>query len=58
VLGMENLPSALPLDMICRAPPLDHGHKTTWWWKCFFFDDQLPWLDDVLDRGGLMALLR
>jgi hypothetical protein len=55
---MENLPSALPLDTIFWAPPLDHGHQTTWWWKCFFFDDWLPWLDDMLDRGGLMALLQ
>jgi hypothetical protein len=57
VLGVENFPSALPLDTICQASPLDHGHETTWWWECFFFDDRLSWLDDMLDCGSLMALL-
>jgi hypothetical protein len=57
MLGVENLPSTLPLDTICWAPPLDHRHETSWWRKCFFFDDRLPRLYDVLDRGGLMAVL-
>jgi hypothetical protein len=57
VLGVENLPSALPLDMICRAPPLDHRHETTWGWERLFLDDRLPRLDEVLDRGSLMAVL-
>jgi hypothetical protein len=54
---MENLPSTLPLDVICRAPPLNHRHETTWWGECFFLDDRLPWLDEMLDHGGLMAML-
>jgi hypothetical protein len=36
---------------------LDHGHKTSWWRECFFFDDRLSWFDDMLDCGGLVALL-
>jgi hypothetical protein len=54
---MENLPSVLPLDTICRAPSLDHWNETSWWRKCFFFDDRLSWLYDVPDCGGLMAVL-
>jgi hypothetical protein len=57
MLGVENFPSALPLDPICRVPSLDHGHESSWWWECFFFDDQLTWFDDMLDRSGLVALL-
>jgi hypothetical protein len=56
MLVVENLPSALSLDMICRAPPLDHRHETTWWREHFFLDDRLSWLDDVLNCGGLMAM--
>jgi hypothetical protein len=57
MFGMKNLPSSLPLDAVCRAPSLDHRHKTTWWRECFFLDDLLPWFDEVLDHGGLMAML-
>jgi hypothetical protein len=28
-----------------------------WWRERFFLDDRLLWLDEVLDRGGLMAML-
>jgi hypothetical protein len=54
---MENLPSMLPPDAICRAPPLDHRHETTWWRECFFLEDRLLRLDEVLDHGGLKAML-
>jgi hypothetical protein len=37
--------------------PLYHRHETTWWRECFFLDDWLPRLDEVLDRGSLMAML-
>jgi hypothetical protein len=57
VLSVENFSSAFPLDTVCRASPLNHGHKTSWWQKCFFFDDRLSRLNDMLDCGGLMALL-
>jgi hypothetical protein len=57
MLGVENLPSMLPLDAICWAPPLDHRHETTWWRERFFLDDRLPRLYEMLDRGGLMAML-
>jgi hypothetical protein len=53
---MEYLFSTLPLDFIRRAPSLNHGHEASLWWERLFFDGWLPWLD-VLDRGGLMALL-
>jgi hypothetical protein len=54
---MKDFPSALPLDPICRASSLDHGHEASWWRERFFFDDRLSWFDDMLDRGGLVALL-
>jgi hypothetical protein len=54
---MKDFSSALPLDPICRAPSLDHGHKTSWQWECFYFDYRLSQFDDMLDRGGLVALL-
>jgi hypothetical protein len=57
MLGVENFPSALSLGTICRASPLDHEHETSWWWERFFFNDWLSWFDDVLDCGGLVALL-
>jgi hypothetical protein len=57
MLGVENFPFALPLDPICRAPSLDHGHETSWQRECFFFDDRLPWFANMLDHGGLVALL-
>jgi hypothetical protein len=57
VLGVENFSSVFPLDTVCQTSPLDHWHKTTWWWKWFFFDYRLLRLDDMLDCGGLMALL-
>jgi hypothetical protein len=41
---------------IRRAPSLNHGHEALWRRQRLFFDGWLPWLD-VLDRGGLMALL-
>jgi hypothetical protein len=46
----------LPLDFVHRAPSLNHGHETSWWWECLLFDGWLPWLD-MLDCGGLVALL-
>jgi hypothetical protein len=56
VLGVKDLSCALPLDFIHRAPSLDHGHEASWWQERLFFDGWLPWLD-LLDRGGLVALL-
>jgi hypothetical protein len=44
------------LDFIRRAPSLNHGHEASRWRERLFFDGWLPWLD-MLDRGGLMALL-
>jgi hypothetical protein len=35
---------------------LNHGHEASWWREHLFFDGRLPRLD-VLDRGGLVALL-
>jgi hypothetical protein len=58
MFGVKNFSSALSLDAVCRAPSLNHRHKTTWWRECFFLDDLLPRLDEVLDRGCLMAMLR
>jgi hypothetical protein len=43
-------------DLIHWASSLDHGHEASWWWECLFFDDWLSWLD-LLDHGGLVALL-
>jgi hypothetical protein len=56
MLGVKDLSSALPLNLICQASSLDHGHKASWWQERLFFDGWLSWLD-LLDRGGLMALL-
>jgi hypothetical protein len=56
VFGVEYLSCTLPLDFIRRAPSLNHGHKASWWQERLFFDGWLPWLN-LLDRGGLMALL-
>jgi hypothetical protein len=56
MFGMENLPCTLPLDFICRAPSLNHGHESSWWRECLLFDSWLPWLD-MLDCSGLVALL-
>jgi hypothetical protein len=56
MLGVKDLSCALLLDFIRRAPSLDHGHEASWWRECLFFDGWLSWLD-LLDRGGLVALL-
>jgi hypothetical protein len=53
---VEDLPCALPLDFVRRAPSLNHGHESSWWWECLLFIGGLPWLA-VLDRSGLVALL-
>jgi hypothetical protein len=53
---MENLSATLPLNPIRWASSLDHRYKTSWRWECFFIDGWLSQLD-MLDRGGLMALL-
>jgi hypothetical protein len=53
---MEYLSCPLLLDFIRRAPSLNHGHEASWWRERLFFDGWLPWLN-VLDHGGLMALL-
>jgi hypothetical protein len=57
MLGMKDFSSMLPLDPICRASPLNHGYETSWRRERFFFDGRLSWLNDMLDRGGLVALL-
>jgi hypothetical protein len=57
MLSVKDFSSALPLDPICWASSLDHGHETTWHWERFFFDGRLSWFDDMLDHGGLVALL-
>jgi hypothetical protein len=54
---MKDFSSALPLDPICRVSSLDHGYETSWRRERFFFDGRLSRLDDMLDRGGLVALL-
>jgi hypothetical protein len=56
VFGMKNLSCTLPLDFVRRAPSLNHGHESLWWWKCLFFDSWLPWLA-MLDCISLVALL-
>jgi hypothetical protein len=56
MFGVEYLSCMLSLDFIRWAPSLNHGHEASWWQECLFFDGWLPWLD-MLDRGGLMALL-
>jgi hypothetical protein len=28
-----------------------------WWWESLLLDGLLPWFDEVLDRGDLMAML-
>jgi hypothetical protein len=54
---MKDLSAALPLNPICRASSMDHRHETSWRRERFFFDGRLSRLDDILDRGGLVALL-
>jgi hypothetical protein len=56
MFGVEYLSCALPLDLIRRTPPLNHGHEASWRRERLFFDGWLPWLD-VLDHSSLMALL-
>jgi hypothetical protein len=53
---VKDLSCALPLNPIHRTSSLDHGHKSPWWQEHLFFDGWLLWLD-LLDRGGLVALL-
>jgi hypothetical protein len=53
----EKPPSSLPLNVVCWVPSLDHRHKTMWRQECFFLDDLLPRFNEVLDRGGMMAML-
>jgi hypothetical protein len=57
MLGMKDFSSVLPLDPICQASSLDHGHKTSWRRERFFFDGRLSRFDDMLDHGGLVVLL-
>jgi hypothetical protein len=57
MLGVKDFSSTLPLDPICRASSLNHGHEASWRRERFFFNDRLSWFDNMLDRGGLVALL-
>jgi hypothetical protein len=41
MLGVKDLSCALPLDLICRASSLDHGHKASWRQERLFFDGWL-----------------
>jgi hypothetical protein len=56
VFGVKHFSCALPLNFICWAPSLNHGHETSWRRELFFLVGQLTRLD-LLDRGGLVALL-
>jgi hypothetical protein len=56
VFGVKHFSCAFSLNFIRRAPPLNHGHETSWWREFFFLVGRLS-LFDVLDRGGLVALL-
>jgi hypothetical protein len=56
VFGVKHFSCALSLNLIRRATPLNHGHKTSWRRELFFLIGRLS-LFDLLDRGGLMALL-
>jgi hypothetical protein len=57
MLGMKDLSAMLPLNPIHRASSLDHRHEALWRQERFFFDGRLSRLGDMLDRGGLVALL-
>jgi hypothetical protein len=56
MFGVKHFSCAFLLHFIRRAPPLDHGHETSWRWELFFLVGRLSLLD-VLDRRGLVALL-
>jgi hypothetical protein len=56
MFGVEYFSCTLSLNFIRRAPPLNHGHEASWWRELFFFVGRLSRLN-VLDRGGLVALL-
>jgi hypothetical protein len=56
VFGVKHFSCVLPLNFIRRAPPLNHGHETSWWRELFFIVGRLSQLD-LLDHGGLVALL-
>jgi hypothetical protein len=56
MLSVKDLPRALPLDLVRRAPSLNHGHESSWWRERLLFVGWLPWLA-VLDCSGLVALL-
>jgi hypothetical protein len=56
VFGVKHFSCALLLNFVHRAPPLDHGHETSWQRELFFLIGRLSLLD-LLDRGGLVALL-
>jgi hypothetical protein len=56
VFGVKHFSCAFALNFVRRAPPLDHGHETSWRRELFFLVDRLSLLD-LLDRGGLVALL-
>jgi hypothetical protein len=57
MLGMKDLSATLPLNPIHRASSLDHRHEASWRQEHFFFDGRLSRLDDMLDRGSMVALL-
>jgi hypothetical protein len=56
VFGVKHFSCALLLNFIRQASPLNHGHETSWWQELFFLVGQLSRLD-LLDHGGLVALL-
>jgi hypothetical protein len=56
VFGVKHFSCALSLNFIWWAPPLNHGHETSWWRELFFLVGRLSQLD-LLNRGGLVALL-
>jgi hypothetical protein len=56
VLSVKDFLCALPLDLVCRAPSLNHGHESSWWRERLLFIGWLPWFA-VLDCSGLVALL-
>jgi hypothetical protein len=57
VFGLKHFPSTFSLNAIRRASSLDHRYIATWWREHFLIDSLLLWFDEVLDCGGLMAIV-
>jgi hypothetical protein len=58
MLSQEHMPISFSLYPVCRAPPLNHRHVTSWKWKiAVFVIGVLSRFETVLHDRSLIVLV-